>query len=192
MSFFRWAAPIFKISGRRWSEKDFQIIGSWLSPFLAPQGRLLDLAGGTGDLAVGLARTLGVEVVVLDATPQMLLRVSAHPLVSVREGLAEAIPFPASHFDALVCSDAFHHFRDQDAAVREMARVVRPGGGVLLLEMNPSGLFSPVRMLERALREPASFMTPLELEKFFAARGIPGTSTPQRGLSYSFLGTVSA
>ena len=192
MSFFRWTAPIFKIAGRRWSEKDFQIIGSWLRPFLPAEGRMLDLAGGTGDLAVGLARTLGVEVVVLDATPQMLRRVSAHPLVSVREGVAEAIPFPADHFDALLCSDAFHHFKDQDASVREMARVVRPGGGVLVLEMNPTGVFSPIRPLERLLKEPASFMTPIELETYFAARGIAGTSTAQRGFSYSFLGTVAA
>ncbi len=152
---------------------------------------MLDLAGGTGDLAVGLARTLNVEVVVLDATPQMLRRVSAHPMVSVREGVAEAIPFPTDHFDALLCSDAFHHFRDQDAAVREMARVVRPGGGVLILEMNPKGIYRPVFALERMLKEPASFMSPAELEKFFGARGVVGASTAQRGLSYSFLGTVA-
>ena len=190
MSFFRWTAPIFKLAGRRWSEKDFQIIGSWLRPFFPAEGRMLDLAGGTGDLAVGLARTLGVEVVVLDATPQMLRRVSAHPLVSVREGVAEAIPFPADHFDALLCSDAFHHFQDQDASVREMARVVRPGGGVLVLEMNPRGLWSPVILLERLLKEPASFMSPDQLAQFFSARGIVGNSSLQKGLGYSFLGTV--
>ena len=135
MSFFRYTAPIFKVAGRKWSQHDFQILASWLRPFIPPHGKLLDLAGGTGDLAVGLAGTLSVEVVVLDATPQMLRHVSSHPLVSVREGVAEAIPFPAGHFDALLCSDAFHHFSDQDVAVHEMARVVRPGGGVLVLAL---------------------------------------------------------
>jgi ubiquinone/menaquinone biosynthesis C-methylase UbiE len=190
MSFFRWTAPIFKMAGHRWSEEDFQILGSWLRPFLSTPGKILDLAGGTGDLAVGLAGVLGAEVVVLDATAQMLRRVSGHPLVSVREGVAEAMPFPAGQFDALLCSDAFHHFRDQDAAVREMARVVRPGGGVLILEMNPRGFFRPLIFLERMLKEPASFMTPLELERFFSTRGVVGASTRQRGISYSFLGTV--
>ena len=192
MSFFRYAGPIFKVAGRRWSQHDFEILASRLRPFIPPHGKLLDLAGGTGDLAVGLARALSVEVIVLDATPQMLRHVSGHPLVSVREGVAEAIPFPAGYFDALLCSDAFHHFSDQDMAVREMARVVRPGGGVLVLEMNPRGLLRPVILLERLLKEPASFMTPDQLAQFFSARGIVGNSSPQKGLSYSFLGTVAS
>jgi len=189
--FFRWTAPLFKLAGRRWSQKDFEVIAGWLRPFVPPNGKMLDLAGGTGDLARGIAHVLKAEVVVLDATPQMLRWVSADPLISVREGVAEAIPFPERHFDALLCSDAFHHFRDQDGAVREMARVVRPGGGVLVLEMNPHGLSRMVIGLERLLREPASFMTPRALESFFDARGIAGVSTPQRGFSYSFLGTVA-
>ena len=103
---------------------------------------------------------------------------------------AEVLPFPDDHFDAALCSDAFHHFSDQETAVRELARVVRLGGGVLVLEMEPKGWTRPIAVLERMLGEPAAFRTAAEMERLMAERGIMGTSTPRRGATYSFLGSV--
>ena len=95
----------------------------------ATGGIFADLGGGTGDLGAGVARALGARVIIVDPTPQMLRRVDAEPLVSVRLAPAEALPFADAYFDAVLCCDCFHHFRDQDAAAREIARVVRPGAG---------------------------------------------------------------
>ena len=75
-------------------------------------------AAGPAISASGWRRQLGAEVVVADVTPEMLRRVSPDPSISVRLTAAEALPFPDGHFDGLLCSDAFHHFRDQDAAAR--------------------------------------------------------------------------
>lgn len=190
MSMFRWLAPVFKQAARRWSENDFRLLADRLSPFVSYGGVFLDLGGGTGDLGAGVARSLAAGVIVADQERQMLLRVSGDPLVSVRLARAEALPFPDSSFDAVLCSDAFHHFRDQNAAAFEMARVVRPGGGVLLLEFSPAGWGRFVIVLEKLMREPAAFMTPAGLQDFLAARGIRGTTKPERGISYSFLGSL--
>ncbi|MFH0914947.1 MAG: class I SAM-dependent methyltransferase [bacterium] len=179
-----------KRAARRWSEDDFRLLADRLRPFVSPEGLLLDLGGGTGDLGAGVAQALGAKVVVVDPVRQMLLRAPADPLVSVRLATADALPFPDGYFDAVLCSDAFHHFRDQDAAVREMARVVRPGGGVLILEMDARGWTRLVAILERLVGEPAAFKTAAQLEKFLADRGIRGTSSGQRGPSYSFVGSV--
>jgi ubiquinone/menaquinone biosynthesis C-methylase UbiE len=114
--------------------------------------------------------------------------VSPHPSISVRLTAAEALPFPDGHFDALLCSDAFHHFRDQESAAREMARVVRPGGGVLVFEFRRRGLGRPLVFAERLLGEPGSFLEPLELQRLLARWGIKGTITDKGVLTYNFVG----
>jgi ubiquinone/menaquinone biosynthesis C-methylase UbiE len=190
MSIFRWMAPLFKVWGRRWSEDDFQWLGSWLRPYVPSGGVLADLGGGTGQLGAGLAGELDARAVIIDPTAQMLQRVDAHPWVSVRLAAAESLPFPDAYFDALVCSDAFHHFRDQEAAVREIARVVRPGGGVLILDFDPHGFDRIWGYLERLIGEPAAFRTPDGLAQFLSAHGIRGESRRERGSGYSYVGTA--
>jgi len=191
MAFFGWAAPLFKLAGRRWSEDDFRAVADMLRPSATGGRPILDLGGGTGQLGTGVAAQLGTQAVIVDATPQMLVRVAADPRVSVTLATAEALPFPAGHFDALICSDAFHHFRDQDRAVREMARVVRPGGGVLILDLEPTGWVRGAALVERALGEPAAFMSTPQITSFMAERDIIGTVTRHRLSSYSYLGTVA-
>jgi SAM-dependent methyltransferase len=191
LSVFAWTAPLFKLASRRWSEDDFRTIADLLRPYVAPGGVFADLGGGTGDLGAGVAPALGARVVVVDPTPQMLRRVEAHPWVSTRLASAERLPFPSAYFDALLCCDAFHHFRDQKAALKEIHRVVRAGGGVLMLEVQLGEGWGrlPV-LLERLLGEPAGFQTPAGLETLLAAHGIAGASRRQTGTSYLFVGTV--
>lgn len=190
MAFFEWAAPVFARFGDRWTDEDAGEIAGWLRPYVPPGGLLLDLGGGTGALAAHLADALSCRVTVLDATPQMLTYLPERDDVTGIVGRAEAMPFPDHSFDAVVVSDAFHHFRDQDAAVREMQRVVRRAGGVLVLELDPSGWMRLTVWGERALGEPGAFFTPKALCAHMAERGIDGECEPQRGVSYRFLGTV--
>lgn len=120
----------------------------------------------------------------------MLAYVPSHPAALPTLGFAEAMPFGDDSFAAALVSDAFHHFRDQDAAARELARVVRPGGCVLILEMDPRGWTRLVMAAERLFGEPGSFFHPAELSEFLSARGIVGECKVERGTSYSFLGIV--
>jgi ubiquinone/menaquinone biosynthesis C-methylase UbiE len=186
---FRWTAPLFKRGARRWGDGDFRWLAERLRPYVAPGGRFLDLGGGTGELGTGVAQALAADVVIADATPQMLRLVDAHPQVSLRLAAAEALPFPDGHFDAVLCCDAFHHFRHQETAATEMARVVRPGGAVMLLEMRPDGWGRLLAVVEKLLGEPGDFKRPDELERFLSQHGIAGAGEGQGGISYLFLGT---
>ena len=102
---------------------------------------MLDVATGTGAVALELVRRHGCSVVGIDRSPEMLAvarrRVAARGLgtrIELREGRAEALPFPDASFDALTVTYLLRYVDDPAATVRELARVVRPGGTVALLE----------------------------------------------------------
>lgn len=98
---------------------------SWLVG--STRRRVLDLGAGTGKLTAGLA-TAGHDVVAVEPDPRMLrvLRTSVRG-VDARVGDAEAIPLPDADVDVVAVAQAFHWF-DHDAALPEIARVIRPGG----------------------------------------------------------------
>jgi ubiquinone/menaquinone biosynthesis C-methylase UbiE len=185
-TFFSWTAPLFKLSRHRFTEKDFRRFADYVRPCVPTGGRLLDLGGGTGDLGLGVGRMLGADVVIADATPEMLSRVSPDPSISVRLTAAESLPFPDGHFDGLICSDAFHHFRDQEAAASEMARVVKPGGCVLIFEFRRKLAGRVLVPLEQSLGEPGSFLEPEELRRLFVRHGIKGSIEQQGFFTYTF------
>jgi demethylmenaquinone methyltransferase/2-methoxy-6-polyprenyl-1,4-benzoquinol methylase len=196
VGFFNWAAPIFGHVADRWDDAGIEQIAGWLSPFL-PNGdaespaRLLDVGGGTGALARRLHDALGASVTVLDPTPEMLGYIPIDGPVRAVLGTAEAMPFPADAFDAVIVTDAFHHFRDQPGAVAEFARVVRTGGGVVVVDLDPTGLaMRVIALAEKALGEPGAFFTPEQMCAFMAEQGIEGSCTRERGATYRFVGKV--
>lgn len=106
-----------------------------------PGQRVLDVATGTGMVAFALARR-GAEVVGLDQSPEMLGRarakLAARPelagRVSFLEGEAERLPFSDAEFDALSFTYLLRYVDDPQATLTELARVVRPGGRIGMLE----------------------------------------------------------
>jgi demethylmenaquinone methyltransferase/2-methoxy-6-polyprenyl-1,4-benzoquinol methylase len=111
---------------------------------LAPGGRALDVATGTGELAFELAALAGPggEVVGVDFSEAMLELaraksprvVNAAP-VRFETGNALALPYPDGAFDAATVGFGARNFSDLAAGLCEMARVVRPGGRVVVLEI---------------------------------------------------------
>ena len=99
-------------------------------------GTVLDLAAGTGKLTRVLAPLAG-RVVAVDPSEGMLAELRRLlPEVVVLEGTAESIPTEDAAFDAVFVGEAFHWFQ-VDAACREIARVLRPSGGLALLWNRP-------------------------------------------------------
>ena len=104
--------------------------------------RVLDLATGTGDLALGLARWFPrARVTGLDLTPAMLAiacrriaRAGCAARVAFMEGDATRLPFADAAFDTVTCAFGFRNFPDPAAALAETARVLVPGGTLLVLE----------------------------------------------------------
>lgn len=127
--------------------------GSWQRRYLdlvrpAPGERCLDIATGTGDLAVLIARRQPtVTVVGLDLSAEMLAvahqKIAAQGLsdrVTVVEGNALALPFADASFDVITVGFGLRNFPDLPQALAEMHRVLRPGGRALSLEVSrPEG-----------------------------------------------------
>jgi SAM-dependent methyltransferase len=94
--------------------------------------RVCDLAAGTGKLTRHL-RKLGADVVAVEPVAAMREQLAtAVPGVEVLDGTAEEIPLPDASVEVVTVAQAFHWF-DSLAALREIARVLRPGGGLALL-----------------------------------------------------------
>lgn len=103
-------------------------------------GIILDVATGAGHVAYTFA-PLVEKVVALDITQEMLDVVEAtateRGLTNIEALLAdvEEIPFPNDSFDGVACRVAAHHFRDIHQSLREIARVTKPGGWFLLIDI---------------------------------------------------------
>lgn len=109
---------------------------------LLPGQRLLDLAGGTGDIAA-LAVKEGVEVTVADINLAMLSvgrsRLEQRGLVRNLHWVqanAEALPFPDQHFDHVTIAFGLRNVTHREQALRDMTRVLRPGGQLHIMEFS--------------------------------------------------------
>jgi demethylmenaquinone methyltransferase/2-methoxy-6-polyprenyl-1,4-benzoquinol methylase len=125
-----------------------------------PDARVLDVATGTGLVARALKRRYGCRVVGLDQSEDMLSR--ALPLVGsvyedVVRGEAERLPFEDGSFDALTFTYLLRYVDDPATTMRELARVVRPGGRVAMLEffVPPRPVLYPAWWLYTRLGLPA-------------------------------------
>lgn len=116
--------------------------GFLVSRIPADAARVLDVASGTAAVAIELARRSPERLVLgIDQSPEMLAagraRVEQAGLgarIELREGRAESLPFAAAEFDALTCTYLLRYVDDPGATLSELARVVRPGGTLALLE----------------------------------------------------------
>jgi len=105
---------------------------------IGPGDRVLDVATGTGDLAIELSRRVmpDGEVLASDFSPAMLDRARAKaPQIRFEWADALALPYPDAHFDAATVGFGARNFSDLDRALGEMVRVVRPGGRLVILEI---------------------------------------------------------
>lgn len=102
---------------------------------------MLDVATGTGAVAERLVRRYGCRVTGIDQSADMLAaarerleRAGVAGRVTLVEGEAESLPFPDAAFDALTVTYLLRYVDDPAAVLRELARVVRPGGALASLE----------------------------------------------------------
>jgi demethylmenaquinone methyltransferase/2-methoxy-6-polyprenyl-1,4-benzoquinol methylase len=108
----------------------------------SPADRVLDVASGTGMVAERLAKTYGCSVLGIDQSEQMLgrarKRLDKSPELGERiefvQGEAEALPFKDGEFDHLTFTYLLRYLDDPAATLRELARVVKPGGRIATLE----------------------------------------------------------
>ena len=122
---------------------------------LRPGHRVLDLAGGTGDLALGQARRVGEsgQVVLADINAEMLLRGRDR---CIDEGLlgrvlavqcnAEILPFVDNYFDCITIAFGLRNVTDKGKALASMQRILKPGGRLCVLEFSKP-IYEPLEKL---------------------------------------------
>lgn len=116
----------------RWRRRAADLAG------VGPGDRVLDVATGTGDLAVELASRVGPSgsVTGSDFSVQMLSRARAKaPGIAFEWGNALQLPYDTGAYDAATVGFGARNFADLDAGLAQMARVIRPGGRVVVLEI---------------------------------------------------------
>jgi demethylmenaquinone methyltransferase/2-methoxy-6-polyprenyl-1,4-benzoquinol methylase len=154
-------APIYA----RVSYSDISVIREVAS--LPTRGRLLDVGGGTGRVSSAI-RELVDEVVIADVSFGMLDRADRSTLKPVCGG-SESLPFADGTFERVIMVDALHHVIDQAHTVREMFRVLKLGG-VLVIEEPDIRTFGVklIALAEKLLLMRSHFLKPDEIVKLFA------------------------
>jgi ubiquinone/menaquinone biosynthesis C-methylase UbiE len=102
-----------------------------------PSGTVLDAACGTGRHSAHLAQA-GHRIIGVDRSPAMLAKARAKlPQGDFREGDLTALPVETASIDAIVCALALVHLSELTGAMAEFARVLRPGGRVIISDVHP-------------------------------------------------------
>ena len=114
---------------------------------------ILDVATGTGDMAISASALHPLKITGVDIADQMLeigrKKIAAKnlaALITLQTGDSEAMPFDTGTYDAVMCAYGARNFEHLEAGISEMCRVLRPGGKVVILEFSRPARF-PVKQL---------------------------------------------
>jgi ubiquinone/menaquinone biosynthesis C-methylase UbiE len=135
---------------------------------LPVKGRLLDIGGGTGRVATALLGEVD-EVVIADVSMGMLKQAHRSTLRPVCSH-SELLPFPSDSFERVIMVDALHHVIDQPASAREMLRVLKPGGRIIIEEPDiRTFAVKLIAVAEKLLLMRSHFLSPLQIASLFPA-----------------------
>jgi len=122
---------------RGWRKKAIEAIAT-----VHPK-RILDVATGTGDLAIAALKSQPTEIIGVDIADQMLevgrrkiQEQNLAKIITLLHGDSEALPFEEGSFDAITCAYGVRNFEHLEKGLREMNRVLKEGGKIAILEFS--------------------------------------------------------
>jgi ubiquinone/menaquinone biosynthesis C-methylase UbiE len=161
----------------------------------SPTAQALDIATGTGEFARAIAPHVAT-VTGLDATDAMLeqgrrfVREAGIENIRFHKGVVQELPFDEATFDLVSSRYAFHHFADPRPVIAEMARVCKPGGHVLIVDIIvPDASAGVESNYYEWLCDPSHTraLDPGEFETYFRLLGLEVLSARTRGLENEFV-----
>ncbi len=185
--FFDLVAPLYDLAmpGAR-----VEPLTSGVDRATRPIERIIDLGGGTGR-AAGAIRTANSDhdPLVIDATSEMLTKARDRSLDAVA-GDAGRLPVDSGAVDAAIIVDAFHHFPERLRALKETARVLRPGGVLVIREFDPGHpLGSLLAVGERVIGMNSLLVRPATLTDELEQAGFQAEIL-DRGFGYTVAATL--
>ncbi len=133
--------------------------------------KVLDLAGGSGRIAKFLSGKVE-EITVVDASSEMIKQCLKHDGLKCVLTPAENLPFPSDYFDKIIIVDAWHHFADREQVTREILRILKPSGQIIIEEFNPQKFLGRlIELFEKLLKMNSVFYTPASLREFWSGHG---------------------
>jgi ubiquinone/menaquinone biosynthesis C-methylase UbiE len=123
-----------------------------MAPALTSARRLLDLGAGPGDFASrAAARHAGLTVIAVDPSRDFA---RPRPSTQVVRASGEALPLAAGSVDIAICLSSIRHVRDRAATLGELRRVVRTGGSLIIVELDPKASAARIAAHANHLRSP--------------------------------------
>ncbi|MDP9495329.1 MAG: class I SAM-dependent methyltransferase [Actinomycetota bacterium] len=145
----RWASILSLGQDGRWRRRLVAGLGA------RPGSLILDVAAGTGSITRSLLGQ-GHRVVALDQSEEMIGQLDAHGALRLL-ATAETLPFQDEAFDALTAGYLLRYVEDLPSAMRELTRVIRPGGTISMLEFGrPTGVWGPLWWLYTRIALPVA------------------------------------
>jgi len=144
---------------------------------LPATGTLLDVGGGTGRVS-SLLRPMVDRLVIADFSRRMLHQSRQKSDTVPLQAAAERLPFPEASFERILVVDALHHFHQQQLALGELLRVLKPGGWLVIEEPDINRFaVKLVALAEKIMLMGSHFHSPREISQMISAHGFEATIT---------------
>ncbi len=130
-------AAVYDLRWKSYIANTLSFLKNWAE--ISPTDTVLDVACGTGEFERLLLAEYSLQQIVgVDISDKMLAiaqkKCHAYPQVSFQTASASTLPFDSDSFDVIVSANSFHYFDDPLAALKEMRRVLKPDGRVIILD----------------------------------------------------------
>jgi demethylmenaquinone methyltransferase/2-methoxy-6-polyprenyl-1,4-benzoquinol methylase len=170
-------APYYeKLFRPRFDEAWFRLLS------LPAGGALLDVGGGTGRLSQFFSRQVD-QVIIVDESTGMLRQARTKGNLIPLRAHAERLPISDDAVDRIIMIDALHHLENQAWAVREMARILKPGGRLLIEEPDIGNfMVKLIAVMEKALGMRSHFLRGEEILMLFHELPLRTQMESKRGI----------